>query len=105
VAAILGNKRILYPFAPEVKRGGSFWRPDVPIFKHGNLFKQQHGPAFDTVHSPGWRVPFSGIYRCCGCGDEIASNKGTIFPSQSHRQHQAGYGAVRWQLVAAAVQL
>lgn len=77
----------------------------MPAYKHPQFFKHMTGPAFDNVYRPGTTVPLSGIYICPECGDEIASNKGTPFPPQNHHQHRPGAGLVRWQLIAAAVQV
>ena len=101
----LVSTRILFPFVQKVKRDGSLLESAVPAFKYPQVFIKKTGPAFDHLHGPGARVPLSGIYRCTGCGDEIASNKGTVFPPQNHRQHRLGTGLIRWQLVAAAIQL
>jgi hypothetical protein len=88
----------------KVKRDGSLSENAVPTFKYPQAFVKNTSSAFDYLHAPGSRVPLSGIYRCTGCGDEVASNKGTVFPPQNHRQHRVAAGAIRWQLVAAAVQ-
>lgn len=76
----------------------------MAYFKYAEAFQHASGPVFDLVFTPGRRVPYSGIYRCTGCGDEVALNKGTPFPSQNHHQHRPHYTRIRWQLVAAAVQ-
>lgn len=60
--------------------------------------------AFDHVFSPGEQPPWSGIYACTACGDEIAANKGNPLPPQNHHQHQPGIGPVRWRLLVFAVQ-
>ncbi len=72
------------------------------LYKHGFFIKSED-PAFDKTHSPGEQVPHSGIYRCTGCGREIASNatNGDRFPPQNHHQHNPGQGNILWQLVAA----
>lgn len=50
-------------------------------------------------YKPGDEVPRSGIYRCNGCGREIASNKPDPFPPQNHHQHSTSHGSIRWKLV------
>lgn len=54
---------------------------------------------WDTTYSPGHEVPLSGIYRCQGCGSEIASNKGDPFPPQNHHQHAWLGVDIAWQLI------
>ncbi len=56
------------------------------------------GAAFDTDHSPGTKVPHSGIYRCTGCGDEVTCNKGDPLPPQNHHQHP-NRTAINWRLL------
>lgn len=76
----------------------------MAAFKNSDFFTHQTGPAFDFVHKPGLLVPLSGIYKCTGCGDEIACNKGTVFPPQNHHQHRDPRLFIRWRLIAAAIQ-
>jgi hypothetical protein len=73
-------------------------------FKNPRFFKRQFGPAFDYTYQPGTRVPLSGIFRCTGCGDECACNKGNPLPPQNHHQHRNYYLPIRWQLIVAAEQ-
>lgn len=73
-------------------------------YKYGQyLYKSEHA-AYDIVYKPGEICPDSGIYRCEGCGDEIASNKNNPFPPQNHPQHAPGQGAIRWKLLVFAQQ-
>jgi hypothetical protein len=58
---------------------------------------------FDEVHQPGVPTPHSGIYRCEGCGHEVASNLGNPLPPQNHHQHKPGLGDIRWRLIVWAV--
>lgn len=51
------------------------------------------------VYAVGEVAPVSGIYRCPGCGKEIAHNQDTKLPPQNHHQHQPGQGVVRWKLI------
>ena len=67
------------------------------LFHSGNA-------AFDTRHSPGTIAQNPGIYRCTGCGDEIAMAKGHALPPQNHHQHPAGLGKIEWQLLVFAQQ-
>jgi hypothetical protein len=52
--------------------------------KTGTKFKEFNGgDAFSTIHKPGHKVTWSGIYKCKNCGWEITSNmhpEDDIFP-------------------------
>lgn len=56
------------------------------------------GDHWTATHKPGSTVPLSGIYRCLGCNKEVTSNKDDPFPPQSHHQHTAAQGTIRWRL-------
>ena len=58
--------------------------------------------GFDAVHSTAATTPYSGVYRCVGCGKEIISTKGHPLPPQNHHQHTAQQGRIRWRLIVAA---
>jgi hypothetical protein len=73
----------------------------MPLYSNNSFFSQSTSSAFDGVHNPGVSTPYSGIYRCPGCGREATSIYGNPLPSQNHHQHQYSQGSVRWQLVAA----
>lgn len=60
--------------------------------------------AFEKIWKPGETPVHAGIYRCQGCDDEIASNKGIQLPTQNHRQHNALQGPIRWKLLVATQQ-
>lgn len=77
----------------------------MPTFKYASEFVRMNGPAFDTLHKPGDRVPLSGIYKCTGCGDEVCCNKGDPLPPQNRHQHTSAFIPIRWRLVTASVQL
>jgi len=76
----------------------------MALYKQTALVQRSDSDAFDKVHSPGAATPYSGIYRCTSCGDEVASNKGNPLPPQNHRQHDPKLGAIRWQLLVYAQQ-
>ncbi|OJX57693.1 MAG: hypothetical protein BGO89_06895 [Candidatus Kapaibacterium thiocyanatum] len=59
--------------------------------------------AFNAIHKPGTKVPYSGIYQCQGCDNEIASNANGSdrFPPENHHQHTPEQGAIRWKLIVA----
>ncbi|HYD12814.1 MAG TPA: hypothetical protein VEC11_08195 [Allosphingosinicella sp.] len=74
----------------------------MATYKYGHYLAQVDHTAFDTVYTPGTAAPFSGIYRCMGCGSEVASNKGEPLPPQNSHQHSASEGAIRWKLIVYA---
>lgn len=70
-------------------------------FKHREFLNGPYdGPAWDELRRPGTITPFSGIYRCRNCGDEIASNQGNPLPPQNHHQHNPP-APILWQLIVA----
>jgi hypothetical protein len=71
-------------------------------FKYPGFLQQRGDSAFDGTTAPGQPAPFSGIYRCTGCGREIAANAGGPMPPQNHHQHAILQGAIAWQLVVAS---
>lgn len=73
-------------------------------YKQGQFLQYSTSTEYDKVYSPGQFVPHSGIYRCDGCGDEIACNKHTIFPPQNHHQHSPINGPILWRLIVFAQQ-
>ncbi len=83
----------------------------MALIKYGTTIGNadaQHNATFDKKHKPGEAVELSGIYRCAGCGDEYALNKGTVFPPQNQHQHpNPGPGKqptpIEWQLLVYAV--
>lgn len=73
-------------------------------YKYSTHLHQNSHAEFDATHKPGEISANSGIYRCTGCGDEVAVNKGDPFPPQNHHQHAPSQGLIRWQLLVFAVQ-
>lgn len=71
----------------------------MALYKNGGELTLSHDSKFDQLHKPGATVPYSGIYVCANCGDEIASNKGDPFPPQNHRQHSNTSKPIAWQLL------
>jgi hypothetical protein len=74
----------------------------MALFKYNQFLKQSQDAAFDTISGPAAVTPHSGIYRCEGCGREIAANKGNPLPPQNHHQHTTAQGAIRWRLIVFA---
>jgi hypothetical protein len=72
-------------------------------YKHASYLENHDSEAFDRLHGPGDVTPHSGIYRCEGCGREIASNLGNPLPSQNGTQHDPSiHGTVRWRMIVHA---
>jgi hypothetical protein len=70
-------------------------------YKYAKYIEQNNHAAFDAIHQPGTATPYSGIYRCEGCGRNDVSTEGHPLPPQNHHQHTAQQGAIRWRLVVA----
>lgn len=60
-------------------------------------------PGFDRRHSPGTFATAAGIYRCDGCGIEIAVKKGHALPSAEQHEHGFELGPAKWQLIVSAL--
>jgi len=75
----------------------------MALYKNSAYLTATTEAAFDTTHGLGVATPHSGIYRCDGCGREIASNAPNPLPSQNSSQHNsATHGAIRWRLIVYA---
>lgn len=72
-------------------------------YKDASYLTQSRHSAFDVLSSPATIAANSGIYRCEGCGREIAANKGNPLPPQNHHQHSPGQGTIRWRMIVFAV--
>lgn len=70
----------------------------MALYKYGDLLQQSHNEAFDTRHQAGRIAPYSGIYRCASCRQEVVSLAGHPLPLQNHHQHTTAQGRIRWQL-------
>ena len=73
----------------------------MALYKYANFLGQHKSGAFDHPFSPEQHVQSSGIYRCTGCGGEIAIEEGRCFPPESHHKHRPAQGPAKWQLVVA----
>lgn len=74
----------------------------MATYKYAQFLARVDHDAFDKIHSPGAAAPFSGIYRCEGCGSEVASNESQPLPPQNGHQHGNEHGSIRWRLVVYA---
>ena len=75
----------------------------MALYKSANDLSASSHANFDKVWKPGETPPDAGIYRCVGCSDEIASNKGVQLPSQNHAQHGKDQGDIRWKMIVCCV--
>jgi len=73
-------------------------------YKYGEFLAKNQSEAFDHELTPGTIAANSGIYRCYGCGDEVACNKGNPLPPQNHHQHKNTQIPIRWKLLVFSVQ-
>jgi hypothetical protein len=68
-------------------------------YKDDKYLTRAYGSEFDQIHEPGATAPYSGIYRCEGCGHEETSIASNRLPPQNHHQHTTYQGRIRWRLV------
>lgn len=73
----------------------------MAMFKDSALLRQNQSDVFDEIHAPRTPSPFSGIYRCDGCGYETASTENHPLPSQNHLAHPS-HIAIKWRLIVCA---
>lgn len=62
----------------------------MAFYKYAQYLTQSNNSPFDTVTHPGYATPYSGIYRCKGCGENVASVQAHTYaaakPPSAHRQ-------------------
>jgi hypothetical protein len=75
----------------------------LALYKYQNYLSANKGSSFDTVLQPSAFVPCAGIFRCTGCGNEIALDGVGLLPGRDHHKHTPLQGAIQWQLIVAAV--
>lgn len=71
----------------------------MAIYKYPTFLQQSAHAAYDQIHAAAAATPYSGIYRCEGCGENAVSTHGHPLPPQNHHQHTAAQGAIRWRLI------
>jgi hypothetical protein len=71
----------------------------VAHYKYSKDLSQLNGREFDDIHRPGATSPYSGIYRCEGCGWSITALASQPLPGADHHQHTYQQGEIRWRLV------
>ena len=70
----------------------------VALYKYQQFITQSTDKAFDKIFQPSSAATWPGIYRCEGCGHEIAIAGNHILPAQNHHQHTLAQGAIQWRL-------
>ena len=73
----------------------------MAYYQNPELMGQFYHSQFDMVLDAGQRTPWSGIYRCEGCGREITHTADKPLPGHDHHRHTFLQGWVRWRLVVA----
>ena len=74
----------------------------MAIYKYERHLIRSGDAIYDTDQRPGGPAPYSGIYRCQGCGREVIAHRGEVLPAASHHQHTPNQGAIRWRLAVCA---
>jgi len=69
----------------------------MAFYKDAKFLSHENGGEYDLTHNCGAVVPYSGIYRCTGCGQSSTNVKGHVFPTQNHHQHH-NHLPIKWQL-------
>ena len=70
-------------------------------YKYASILTHSENAAYDDVWHPASATPYSGIYRCTGCGREAISTRGHPLPPQNHHQHTNAI-PILWQLIVAS---
>ena len=73
----------------------------MAIYGDATHVQRAESNIFRAIHQPGDRPIFSGIYRCTGCGKEVAHDSGGPLPAHGSHRH-AGDQEIRWRLVVLA---
>jgi hypothetical protein len=74
----------------------------MAFYKYSHYLTNSSESRFDPALEPGATTPHCGIYKCQGCGQEVAVNTGDPLPSQDHHQHKLDQGGIAWRLIVAA---
>jgi hypothetical protein len=75
----------------------------MALYKYSNYLAVSKNGSFDLKLSASSPVPCGGIYRCTGCGTELALEGLGFLPDRGHHKHQPQQGQIEWQLVVATV--
>ncbi|NHN88047.1 protein L [Acetobacter sp. LMG 1627] len=74
----------------------------MALYKYPSLITSTNDSVFDSIHTPGSPASHAGIYRCEGCGREMAIAQGHSLPPQNHHEHTQNQGLIRWRLIVLA---
>lgn len=75
----------------------------MAYFSEKAVLKKEGPLKYQIIRKSEEITPFSGIYKCVGCGREIVSAKSNPLPPQNDHQHDsASEGEIRWQLIVRA---
>jgi DNA-directed RNA polymerase subunit RPC12/RpoP len=74
----------------------------MALYKRSGYILQSEDEIFDEEHRAGKIATRTGIYRCSGCGREIAAAQKQPLPPQDHHEHTQRQGAIRWTLIVYA---
>ncbi len=77
----------------------------MAVFKYQNYLSASKSRSFDLPLQPSAFVPCGGIYRCTGCGTEVALEGIGLLPDRQHHTHKPGQSPIEWQLIVATVSL
>jgi hypothetical protein len=75
----------------------------MALYKYSHYLTNIADSRFDPALKPGTTAAYAGIYKCQGCGQEVACNIGDPLPPENHHQHALDQGAVAWRLIVAAI--
>lgn len=73
----------------------------MAFYKYQNYLTVSKSGAFDLPLQPSSYVPCSGIYRCTGCGMEVALEGIGLLPDRAHHAHTSAQQPIEWQLIVA----
>jgi hypothetical protein len=76
----------------------------MAYYKDSTSLVKYDGAMFDAIHLPDQPATFAGIYRCEGCGKEIAHSAGLALPAPNDHPHAVEQGEIRWRLTVWAAQ-
>ena len=75
---------------------------DVAQYKYAYFLIRSPNTRFDHVYPAGGVAAHTGIYRCDGCGAEVAAKAREPLPAIDDHDHDSEGGGTRWRLTVAA---